>query len=175
MDFLKALLLSILTLFCFADADPDDVNTLTIRTSLDKSKSYKIKKIRKDGEQIIIETYGKEKCVIPMNKIVDKPRPKYQGCTYCFEDDVAVESYYSQMFLNRRNPIISCDVHNGETVGFNFIGLTSVNGESQLVNQGMMFDSAVYSDGPFEQKEKKPNAVEKLLDTASDLLLKLAF
>ncbi|MFG1481541.1 hypothetical protein ABMA79_08005 [Halobacteriovorax sp. HFRX-2_2] len=162
-------------------ANEADMNTLTIRTSSEEAKTYKIKKIKKTrlsadgGRVILIETYGKEKCVIPMDKIVNTPRPNYQGCTHCFTDDVEVESYYTQMFLNRRNPKISCDVTNGETVGFNFIGGTTINGESKLVSSGLVLESAVYSEGPFLHKEKKPNALERLLDGTADLLLDAAF
>ena len=162
-------------------ANEADMNTLTIRTSSEEAKTYKIKKIKKTrlsadgGRVILIETYGKEKCVIPMDKIVNTPRPNYQGCTHCFTDDVEVESYYTQMLLNPRNPKISCDVTNGETVGYNFIGGTTINGESKLVSSGLVLESAVYSEGPFLHKEKKPNALERLLDGTADLLLDAAF
>ncbi|EPZ50017.1 hypothetical protein M902_0797 [Bacteriovorax sp. BAL6_X] len=157
------------------------MNTLTIRTSTEKSKTYKIKKISKTtlsaerGRVILIETYGKEQCVIPMAKIVATPRPNYQGCTHCFTDDVEVENYYTQMFLNRKKSEISCDVADGETVGFNFIGGTTINGEAKLISSGLVLESAVYSDGPFLQKEIKPSALDKLLDQAADLLLDIAF
>ncbi|WP_412470221.1 hypothetical protein [Oceanospirillum sp. RT-1-3] len=179
MRLIKALL--IFQFVFFGLADETEMNTLTIRTSSEKSKTYKIKKIVKtrlsadSGRVIVIETYGKDKCVIPLDKVVNTPRPNYEGCTHCFADDAEVENYYTQMFLNRRNPRITCDITNGEAVGFNFIGGTTINGESKLVSSGLVLESAVYSDGPFLHKETKPNALERLLDGTADLLLDAAF
>ncbi|EQC48671.1 hypothetical protein M899_1006 [Bacteriovorax sp. BSW11_IV] len=156
-------------------------STLTLRTSLSKHKTYKIAKITKEvlpndeGNAIIIHTKGDEKCVIPLQKVVDVPRPKYQGCTHCNEKNEEIENYYSEIFLNGQTPEISCDISEGKVMAFSFIGRTSVKGKPMLVNQGLVFDNAVYEDKAFKPVVKEPTAIDRFFDDAAKVLLKYAY
>ncbi|EQC47284.1 hypothetical protein [Bacteriovorax sp. Seq25_V] len=179
MKLCKFLFISIIGLATLAENI--DLNSLTIRTSVDQSKTYKIKKITisrpgaNESKEITIETYGSEKCVIPIDQIIKTPRPSYQGCTHCLKDDVEVEDYYVQLFLNSINPSISCDVKDGVTTGFNFAGGTTINGKSSFSMVGLIFNMAVYTDGEFESKPYEKDSVDKFLDDAADILLRMAF
>ena len=179
MNFWKCLIFINFTGFVLAQGSA--VNTLTIRNSIDKSKSFKIRKISKirlssDGPKVIlIETFGPEKCAIPLNKITETPRPNYAGCTHCIDSDTEVENSYTQMFLNRREPNITCDILEGETVGFSFIGGTTINGESSFMSKSMTFDFAQYTDGPFTPKVEKESTLDRVLNNVEDILLKIAF
>lgn len=179
---MKILNIITLILFSYSVLSEDiELNTLTIRTSVNESKSYKIKKITKttlspeEGSIITIETNSDVKCIIPLEKIIQIPRAKRQECVGCVKNYETLESYYSQLFLNGVEPNISCDVTNGETVGFHFLGATKINGTSSFNSTGMLFDVAEYSSGPFFRPEEEPNAFEEVLNDTSDILLRLLF
>lgn len=156
-------------------------NTLTIKTSVDEGKTYDIKSVTKtvlspeEGSIITIEAVTGEKCIIPLEKVIQIPIAKRQVCAGCIKSHAELESYYTQFFLNGYKPNISCDVVDGETVGFHFLGATEVDGKSSFNSKGMVFDIAQYSSGPFFKPEEVPNAFEEVLDDVADVLLRYAF
>lgn len=154
-------------------------NILTIRESFDKKKSYPIKKISKKrmtptGPRVIhIETYSDASCIIPLDRIVSAPRVNYEGCTHCFDDDIEMENFYTDLFLNRRDPHITCDKTDGKLVGFQFLGGTTVNGKSMFTSHALSLDTADYRNGKFQEEKEKLNPIQKALNQVEDVLLDL--
>ncbi|GEM_PF-6859232 len=176
--FISILLFQFSLISLSKDIEP---NTLTINSSATEGKSYKIKEIThtslapKPGSIITIETDSDVKCVIPLEKVIEVPVARDQTCAGCREKHDKLESHYAQMFLNSADPMIECDVTDGETVGFHFIGATTIDDKSMFTSYGMIFDVAVFSEGPFFKPEEEPNAFEEIMNDASDILLRFMF
>lgn len=164
-----------------SNAEDSDVNTLTLRSTYKDSKTYKITKIYKSslgpnqGTAITIETEGEEKCVIPIDRMINVPRAQHESCAVCEENYKEKEDQYIQLFLNSKNPKISCDITEGETVGFHFLGSTEINGTGMFTSKGMIFDIVTFSDGPFDEPVKSPSAIEGMFNSIGNVLLKYAF
>ena len=182
---MKLLIITLTCLFSFSvfakaktkTKDPKP-NILTIRSSTDKSKEYKITKITKSeqasglGNVITIETDDNQSCIIPLNKIQQATFITSSECAGCMKSSEEVENYYSQLFLNASSFKISCDITNGEVTGFNFIGATKIEDKPIYTVAGIMFDSAVYADGVFTEIEKEPSKIEKFLDGVMKVIFK---
>lgn len=153
---------------------------LTIRSSISESTKYNIKKIKKtkiqtnDGlvSAIIIETTATQKCIIPLNKIVSSIIGFNQGTCRSAKQlsEVEAERMYTQLFLNSIEPDITCDISNGETSGFRFVGSTTINGESTFTLRSMMFDSDIYSNGDFFTPEEEETPLDEVLDDIGSFL-----